>query len=178
MRIVRRSLVSASIIGSLLLTGGLASTLPTANAAPSDGTTFVDPSSAPDAPAIDNLDLISQMDAAGIPSRTEVVDGVVLHIYTNMGMELVVPEPDSTHIAPRIGGGWDWGGPYVRLNRSEQFYAVGIGATAIAAQISVAFPPATPFAAGIAWAIINYVQNNGACPNDMRVHMGGSISCE
>lgn len=177
MRIVRRSLVSASIIGSLLLTGGVAGALPHAGAAPSSGTTSVDASLAPDAPTLGNLDLISELNAAGIPSRTEVVDGVVLHIYTNRGVELVVPEHDPDRITTRIGVGFGWSGPYLKLNRSEQIYAAGMGVTALATQISVAFPPASAAAVPLAWGVINYVQNNGVCRNDMRVHLNGALTC-
>lgn len=178
MRIARTSLVSAKMIGSLLATGGAASALPALSDSPSTSAVTGDPVSPQEAPVIDNFDLISQLDALGYVSHTSVIDGVVVHFYENDGMELAVPEVAPGGIQARVGGGFDWGGPYVRLNRGEQEWFVGIGVSAAAGAISAAFPPAAPVAAGVAWAVINYVQKNGACRGDMRIHFPNSVSCE
>ncbi|MDZ7910658.1 MAG: hypothetical protein U5O16_02295 [Rhodococcus sp. (in: high G+C Gram-positive bacteria)] len=162
---IRTGIITAAMAGSMFATG-----IGAAGAAP------LNEEPKPAAPtesvaAVDNLELIRQLDAAGIEKRIEILDGTTVHFYTNQGMTLAVPEVDPDRVQPRIGGGFDWRGPYVSLNQSEQYYYVGIGATAAAAAISAAFIPAAPFAAAAAWALITYVDRNGACPGEMRVYI-------
>ncbi|OZC62788.1 hypothetical protein CH267_00040 [Rhodococcus sp. 06-621-2] len=174
MTIIRKTIVSALAAGSLLISGAAATAEPLAT--PTDP-----PSSSDTSPAAlsdsDTAELIRQLDSAGYPKTTESVPGGVLHTYTNEDWTLTVPERDPNTPQPRIGGGWDWGGPYVSLNQSEQRYFATAGIATTAAAISSAFPPAAPFAAGIAAALSAYVGANGVCPGDMHVYFPSNPRC-
>ncbi|SEF12044.1 hypothetical protein SAMN04489740_4176 [Arthrobacter alpinus] len=183
MKNLGKHLLALPLVVAMLFTFGIASASAAApDVAPAAQTVSLPSSANGELTPAQVAQALLELKASSLPRVSETVGSTVqtrFQLTADFGMTFV--EPAVGVIAPRIGGGFDGGGPYILLNQFDQDAIISGAGLALGAAIcaipAVGWAACTAVGVIIAAAVI-YLSYNGKCNNNkqLKVYVSGRIA--